>query len=130
MNIGDTFVNKPAPGVPEHFWMVLSDPKDPRVVLVNVSSDDGGNTGLPTIQPGEHPFIKHTSHIRYDKARVEHTVDVEAVIAKKLVVPQTVLSSALLSRAQRALLASPLVPNEAKTILTRQGVAPAPPALP
>jgi hypothetical protein len=125
LNLGDTFVNKPAPGVPEHLWMVVSDPsKGSRVVLANVSSDDGGNPGLPTVQPGEHSFIKHASYLRCDKARVEDTASVAAAISKQLVVPQPSLSATVLTRVQQELLGSALVPNEAKNILRAQGITP------
>lgn len=123
MNLGDTFVNKPAPGVPSHLWMVLSDPnKELRVVLANISSDDGGNLGLVTFQPGDHPFVRNVSYVRCDKARVENVADVLRVLASNSATPDTALQQKLVDRAQKALLASPLVPNEAKEILIRQGV--------
>jgi hypothetical protein len=125
VNLGDTFVNKPAPGVPSHLWMVLSDPnKESRVVLANISSDDGGNRGSVTFQPGEHPFVSNVSYVRCDKARVENVADVERVLRSSLATQNTALQPKLVDRAQKSLLASPLVSNEAKEILIRQGVTP------
>jgi hypothetical protein len=124
VNLGDSFVNRQAPGVPSHLWLVLSDPNvSSRVVLVNVSSDDGGYAGLTSVAPGEHAFVTHGSYIRWDKARVEDVTKVRKAIADGLTISQPKLSEALLTKAQKACLVSSLVPNEAKAILTAQGVA-------
>jgi hypothetical protein len=105
--------------------MVLSDPtRDSRVVPGNISSDDGGNPSFVTFLPGEHPFVMNVSYIRCDKVRVENVGDVQRVLSQNLASPNVPLQPALLGRAQGAVLASPLVPNEAKVILRRQGLTP------
>ena len=102
MNLGDAFVNKAVPGVvPSHLWLVLSDPAaHPRVVLVNISSDDGGHDGLTPVAAGEHEFITHPSYIRWDKARVENVADIKRAIQGNNVIPKPALSPALLAGAE------------------------------
>jgi len=64
MKIGDTFI----PALPDaHLWIVLTEPNEEgKVVIVNLTSGVFDQSCI--LEPGDHPFVRHTSTIRYQKA--------------------------------------------------------------
>lgn len=123
IQLGETFVNKEAPGILSHLWMVLSDPKrGPKIVIANLSTrrqDEPEHTCV--VRPKEHPYVSKESVVRLDQVRVAEMKKLEEAQRNGLLSPSAPLSIALLARIQKALGESPLVPNEAKEILRAQG---------
>jgi hypothetical protein len=124
LRLGQAFVNKEAPGVPSHLWMVLSDPaRDPRIVIANLTSKRSDDRSVGVVRTGEHKYVSHDSVIAMKAVRVTTAAALEAARAKGLLSPTADLTPGLLSRVQKAVGASPLVVNEAKEILRTQGFA-------
>ena len=122
-HLGQTFINKPAPGVPPHLWMVVSDPaKGPRVVLVNVSSTKCPSGEECVIRRGEHASASHDSYVRFREVRVSDLGKVDQGLKAGVLQQAKDLDPKILQRVQRAVVESKAVPTEAKDILRAQGV--------
>lgn len=110
---GDTFLPKDARNLPAHLWIVVTDPEGvpPSVLLVNLSSyvDDGRRAIDATclLEPGDHPFVVHTSFVYFEKARVSETSQLERALDLGAMHPHTPIGEALLGRIRKGFLRSP-----------------------
>lgn len=118
MKLGDSFYFSDR-SIDPHCWLVLSDPtKHGFVIIVNCSTKDGGKTGLPVIQPGEHrPPLTQLSYVRWDRMRVIKSTALPDGVKSGLISKSQPLSDGVLRRLQTEMLASPLPPREAKAVL-------------
>lgn len=66
------------------------------------------------MQPGEHPFIKHTSYAYYRDVRIERVPHVTAMVQGAIWQAHTPCSPALLARLQQGICASRLVRRDVK----------------
>jgi hypothetical protein len=121
-HLGQTFVTPQAPGVLPHLWMVLSDPsRGDRVVLANISSRPCPSGEVLELRQGEHPFVSHTSYLRFAEVRVADRGSLEKLSTAQLR-PSHDLTPDLLRRIQVAVAASKVAPIEAARILRAQGL--------
>lgn len=123
MTLGDTFLNLPHGRVRSHFWFVVSNPTGAgRVAIVNVSSENDGLDGLPTLLAADHPWLKHESFIRTDFAVLAPTEKIEAALRNPLVaVPKTKATAETLAKLHIALRDSGHTPREVRAALEEQG---------
>src|SRR5713226_4097921 len=73
MRCGDTLLI-PAPGstVTPHLWIVVTEPTPDThlCVIVNITTLRRGADQTVTLRPGDHPFIRHPSVVRYSDAQI------------------------------------------------------------
>ena len=71
LKCGDTFLLPKTSGDREHLWIVITDPDlaTNKAVCVNVTTQQTYSDSTCVLQPGDHPFISHTSVIFYQDAR-------------------------------------------------------------
>lgn len=66
---GDTFLLKTPPDYKvEHLYVAISEPKDDKIILVNVTKKRGLSDLSCELNKGDHPFIKEPSVINYADA--------------------------------------------------------------
>ena len=119
MNLGYTFVNVETATHPSHLWFVVSHSDGAnRVVIVNVSSDNGGLDGLDV---GDHPWIRHYSFIRADRAMLSRVTAIEAAVSSGAAKRETAAMPATVTRLQIVLGKSNHTKREVKRILADQG---------
>lgn len=126
MKLGTTFIfMDSAKG--EHLWMVISEPADQRVVIVNFTSWTPGCDETCIVEPGEHPFVRRKTVVRYSGARVLKRENLAGALAMEhsdgsgFVCPRRDdLSPELLLRVQVGATTSRLTPLTAKEIVARK----------
>ncbi len=64
-----------------HLYVVVSDPRQPEVVIVNVTTKRRFSDGSCDLRAGDHPFIQHDSCISYAHAEVIAISVIEAKLA-------------------------------------------------
>jgi hypothetical protein len=117
---GDTFLIPKSSTEIEHLWIIVTDP-DPatfEAVCVNVTTLKIICDKTVTLQPGEHPFIKHPSIILFSDAQKLDIRNIEAALnAESMIVvckAQTRCSPTLLKRIQDGVLLSKGTPKHIK----------------
>lgn len=119
MKQGDTFLGGGEIHGEHHLWLILNDPAAHHhlALMVNVTTLrlDAESTCLLT--PGEHPFIKHDSYVRFAGARQARVVDLAAAVKKGLLKPHQAASKALLDKVRAGAVASPQLPCELRALL-------------
>jgi hypothetical protein len=90
-------------------------------VLANISSRPCPSGEVLEVRPGEHPFVSHTSFLRFAEVRVADRGSIEKLLAAGQLRNSHDLSADLLRRIQAAVAASKVVPMEAGQILKEQG---------
>lgn len=63
MRVGDTFLG--GLGETKHLWVASAQSTDGNIVAFNFSSLVDGCDESCVVHPGEHPFVKHTTVVRY-----------------------------------------------------------------
>jgi hypothetical protein len=123
-HLGQSFITPEAPGVLPHLWMVLSDPdRSSRVVIANISSRPCPSGEVFEVHRGEHPFVSHTSYLRFAEVRVTDRDGLEKLLTAGRIRPSHDLSPDLLGRMQKAVAAARVAPIEATRLLRGQGFA-------
>ena len=106
-----------------HLWIVVSSETATGMIAVANLTTHGlerhaCDDGCVIIDPGDHPFVKHRSCIRYDRAHLRpHDLLTRSVRDQTFPVDEPV-SDELLARIQAALLASPRTPHYVKDAIT------------
>lgn len=60
MNLGDTYI------IEGHLWIVVSDPvADGSVAMVNLTSHKPPCDETCILNPGDHPFVRHKTIVKY-----------------------------------------------------------------
>lgn len=119
MKPGDTFL---VPGVDDHLWMVVSDPRADadKVVVVCFISWQSHYDQACIVNTGEHPFVKHATCVNYPGARVESDGLLERLKLSGKLRPKEPLSDQLLGRIRKSAERAD-IPTEAYQILRDQG---------
>lgn len=86
-------------------------------MLVSLSSKRGGSDVECRFVPGGHPFISRASFLRCDDVHVADAAAVEEGLRSGLLSQSRDAAPEMLTRAREAVLASRLVPIEAKRLL-------------
>jgi hypothetical protein len=122
MNAGDTFL---IPALDDHLWIVLSDPAIDRVnvVLVCLLSWQPHHDQACILEPGDHPFVKHSTCVHYPWARTVTDARLEELKRDGKLRLRPPLLADVLDRV-RTSAASGDIPTECYDILRRQGFVP------
>jgi hypothetical protein len=121
VNAGDTFI----PAKPyDHLYMVISDPSlDPtQVVLVNFTTHSPKEEQVCLAHPGDHPYLKVKSAVRYKDARVATVAQLETLIANGQLTLNAPLSEELLQRVRQGAGESDFLPEGCRRILEDQAL--------
>ncbi len=104
-----------------HLWVVVSDPViDPdRVLIVNMSTDRKIDQSC-ILQSGDHPFVQHSTCIRYDKARLVADKDLESCLSRGDIRLDDPISSVVLGRIRQGAAVSDYIPIGCRQILVEQ----------
>jgi hypothetical protein len=120
MRPGDTFITA-SPGTEvEHLWIVVTKPgSDGTAVCVNVTSAENSPDGTTQIEPGEHPFITHSSVVEYRRAKIVDIKGVEKILDDGDEAPIRIerhkpCSSELMKRVRKGILGSEYTSNKIK----------------
>lgn len=122
MNSGTTFIFSEKPNQ-EHLWMVVTNPKLEKVVIVNFTSFRLGSDESCVVDAGEHPFVRKKTCVNYADAKVVPSKNLAKLLGMKrhngsFVCPQREpLSNELLLRIQQGAVISDRTPLEAKSIV-------------
>lgn len=119
MQQGDTFLGGGEIHGEHHLWLIINDPAAHHnlALIVNVTTLrlDAESTCL--VAPGEHPFVKHDSYVRFAGARQARVADLAAAVKKGLLKPQQAASKTLLEKIRTGAQASPQLPCELRALL-------------
>ncbi len=64
-----------------HLYVVISNPQQPHVVLVSVTTKRRFTDTTCELKVGDHPFIQHDSCIAYEYAEIVEVAAIEAKLA-------------------------------------------------
>jgi hypothetical protein len=119
MKQGDAFLGGGEIHGQHHLWLIINDPAahEGIALVVNVSTlrRDADSTCIVT--PGEHPFIKHDSYVRFARARRARIADLAEALKKGLLKPHQPASRILLEKIRRGARASPQLPSDLRALL-------------
>jgi hypothetical protein len=65
----------------DHLYVVISDPQQPRVVLVSLTTKRRFTDTACELTVGDHPFVQHDSCVAYEYAEIVEVAAIEAKIA-------------------------------------------------
>jgi hypothetical protein len=104
-----------------HLYVVISDPglDSEHVVIVNMSTDRGQDRAC-ILQPGEHPFVRHQTCMRFCDARIQTNAEIEWLIASNVAQRGEPVSPGLLDRIRQGAGISAQTPFKCKQILAEQ----------
>ena len=96
MEAGDTFKYGQRGG---HLWVVVSNPtaSPAHVLIVNMTTDRGIDRSC-ILNVGDHPFVEHTTCIRYDMARIVANDELERFVASNTIQLNEPVSADILER--------------------------------
>ena len=100
---GDTFFGGEEVHGVDHLWLIINDPPAHADValIVNVSTLRPNAETTCIVQPGERPFIKHDSYVRYGSAREVKVADLAGAVKRGLLKPHQAASKAFWKRFAR-----------------------------
>lgn len=118
MKQGDTFLGGGEVHGENHLWLIINDPPGHAGValIVNVSTLRPNAETACIVQPGEHPFIRHDSYVRYGSARKVKVADLAEAVRKGLLKPHQAASNAFLEKVRAGAKASPLLAGELRAL--------------
>ncbi|MEX2120191.1 MAG: hypothetical protein WD847_11405 [Pirellulales bacterium] len=122
MEIGDAFLLEDSK-IDPHLWVVISDPgkDDEQVVIVNLTSHDSPEKDDSCIlDPGDHPWVRHKTSVRYRDARVASERDLDKLVKKRKLKPQNPVSNETLGKILAGAQMSPHFPLRPRRILQDQ----------
>ena len=102
MNVGDTFL-LPIQGSHLNFICTLPNVRG-EVAVLNLTSQDFDDACL--IEVGDHPFVRHTSYIAYNRGKLYAESDIDAAVRSGGVVPREPATDALIQRIREGALKS------------------------
>ena len=119
MRQGDTFLGGGEVHGEDHLWLIINDPSAHAGValIVNVSTLRPNAETTCIVHPGEHPFLRHDSYIRYGSGRGVKVADLVEAVKRGLLKPHQAASKALLEKARAGAKASPLLGGELRALL-------------
>ena len=125
MEGGDTFlVDEPGTSYDSHLWIVLSKPDlDPNhVLIVNLTSWRADKDQSCTLEPGDHPYIKHRTCVNYPGSKMVAVRQCETLLASRKIVPHDPVEPALLDKIRESATQSPRMALDHAEILFDQGL--------
>jgi len=106
-----------------HLWVVVSDPviNPDRVLIVNMSTDRKIDQSC-ILQSGDHHFVRHSTCMRYDRARLVADRDLESHLSRGDIRLDDPVSSVVLDRIRQGAEVSDYIPIGCRQILVEQGM--------
>lgn len=100
----------------KHLFVVMCDPRGPQkdVLLAQMATYIGEHTGHDStclLNQGDHPFIRHTSYIRYQHPRQDFAHDLVRGVATGLYVDRGLIDESVFERIHAGFYISELSPN-------------------
>jgi hypothetical protein len=119
MKQGDAFLGGGQLHGEDHLWFIINKPEDHCGValIVNLTTLRPGAETTCVLSPGEHPFIKHNSYIRYSGAREASVSELQNAVKRGLLKPHQAASPALLEKIRAGARASPRLPQKLRALL-------------
>jgi hypothetical protein len=111
---GDTFLAGEHLHGMHHLWVVINDPArhGGRALFVNVTTLSNMAELTCVLKTGEHPFVKHSSWVRYASAKTALADELHALEAKGVIIRRQPASSTLLAKIRAGASASPRLPQK------------------
>ena len=126
MNIGDAFLLT-TKGINDHPQVVISDPGQNSEELVVVSltsyntiSNESRKDGSCILQPGDHPWIKHTTCVSYRDGRIVSEGRLDAMLAARQIELLEPVTDPILTRIIEGAENTEELPNKCKALLEDQ----------
>jgi hypothetical protein len=119
--LGDSFL-LPKPGQEvSHLWVLVTPPDaDGDAVMVNLTTQRPHSDTTVVLQPGDHPFIRHSTVVNYSDARLVNTPQLDAAINAGICRQLDPVTPAVLNQIQAGLPLSPFTPNKIKAEYRRR----------
>jgi hypothetical protein len=115
MDCGDAFMIDDEDEAKEHLQVVLTKPTAlGEVITVPICTRYRWSETLVCVEPGEHPFIQHSSVVSYRHARIRKCAAIDRAIENGKARSKKRVSENLLTRMQKGLLDSDFVSNEVR----------------
>ncbi len=125
LRVGDTFFAPwPKPDAVYHLFVVVSNLHEDRehVLAVPIMTWDEGKEATCLLEPGDHPFTRHTSYINYRLTELITAEHIETRIADQRFRTHEPVSGELLPRIRQGAGRSDFLPLEYRDILEAQGL--------
>ncbi len=123
---GDTFwAVDPNENYNYHLLVLISDPaKNPdKVVMVTFTTWEKYKDDTCLLEPGDHPFIKHTTSVKYDGLNEILSVEkIENLLSRGKLERKDPLSEQVLEKILRGACETKFIPNGHWLILNEQGL--------
>lgn len=101
-----------------HLWIVLStESADGRIAMANLTTHRPGRAdhqNCLTVRPGEHPYVRHDSCIRFQEAKLALLAELEDARLHDRLPQHEPCSAELLLRIQKGMLTAEAVSDEVK----------------
>ena len=119
MKQGDTFLGGAEVHGEDHLWVIINEPSAHAGValIVNVSTLRPNAETTCIVHPGEHPFNRHDSYVRFGSGRAVKVADLAEAVKKRLLKPHQAAAKALLEKARAGAKASPQLAGELRALL-------------
>jgi mRNA-degrading endonuclease toxin of MazEF toxin-antitoxin module len=125
MDCGDAFMIDDDDETKEHLHVVLTKPAaDGEVITVPICTRHRWSEVLVCVEPGDHPFIEHSSIVAYRHARIRKCASIQRAIECGKARSKEHVSESLLARMQAGLLDSDFVANEVRAFFRDHQIAP------
>jgi hypothetical protein len=104
-----------------HLWIVLTEPQPPdhQCVIVSVTKFRDGADLTVVLAPGDHPFIKQASIIRYSDALIVDARRLDAELATRRAKQRDGCPPDVLRRIQKGIYNSPFTPKKVISFCTK-----------
>lgn len=114
MKQGDAFLGGGEIHGEHHLWLVINNPAahGDVALIVNVTTLRLEADSTCIVAPGEHPFIKQDSYVRYSGARRVRVADLTDAVRRGLLKTHQAAGQALLEKVHAGAQASPHLPRE------------------
>ena len=124
---GATFINpNPRRGLDPHLWVIVSDPSQypDDVLIVNFTTRRDGCDESCIVEPGEHPFVQHSTVVEYRGARRASDQQLDQLLARTQFELREPVSRELLARIRAGAAVSEFISHGNRRLLEDQGVLP------
>jgi hypothetical protein len=112
--LGDAFLAGEQVHGTHHLWLIINDPAAHQntALFVNITTLSAIAELTCVLKPGEHPFVKHDSWIRFASAKTAAVAELDTLESKGLILRQPAASSALIQKIRAGAATSPLLPQK------------------
>ncbi len=116
---GDTFKSDPITGISHLHIVVMDVPVAQEVLLASVTTYEDEKDSTCILEPGDHPFVRHTSCISYRHVRIVSRATLQTLIDKGRLATQPSLAQPVLDRVIAGMRRSPEIRSEVREWIRR-----------